>query len=452
MTCALTLSEAVAAFRALARHPRASRDQLIEYRNARLRRVVTHAYRHVPYYRRLFDRCGLTPDDVRTVEDLPRIPMTSKRDLQALPPADLIARGVRPARLRAFLTGGSTGEPFTIRRTWLEERVCVAVRLRALRAFGLSLRSRRAIVGEFGAARPGRLRRALGLWPWTAIDGLQPPADVLRALERLAPDAVLGYPGVLSAVARVVLDGDGAAPRPRFVATSGEALTPRMRTEIGAAFHAPVVELYGSHEFRTIAWQCRKTGHLHVADDHVAVEVLQGGRPAGPGEAGELVGTALHSLAMPFIRYRLGDVVTRGTAPCACGQPFSTIRSVQGRMVDYLTLPGGRLLHPYRLITPGEHRPWVRQLQVFQEREDRVVLRVVPGRRPTPDERAEAEREARAHLGPGVEFELILVSEIPLEPGGKFRYCRSLVRSVYDDLDWERAVPPEPRPDNPSRL
>ncbi len=74
------------------------------------------------------------------------------------------------------------------------------------------------------------------------------------------------------------------------------------------------------------------------------------GRPAAPGERGEVVLTALHSFAMPFIRFRLGDIVTKGDSHCACGQPFATIRSVQGRMFDYFPLPDGRLVHPYEII------------------------------------------------------------------------------------------------------
>lgn len=70
---------------------------------------------------------------------------------------------------------------------------------------------------------------------------------------------------------------------------------------------------------------------------------------------------------------------------------------------------------------------------VTQEREDRVVLRVVPGRAPSPDELARAEADGRVTLEPRVEFRIVLVPEIPFEPSGKFRYSRSLVWSAYDD-------------------
>jgi phenylacetate-CoA ligase len=204
--------------------------------------------------------------------------------------------------------------------------------------------------------------------------------------------------------------------------------------------------MYGSHEFKLIAWECRETGGLHVSDDSVVLEVLRDGRPAAPGETGEVVATALHSFAMPFLRYRLADVVTRGATACPCGAPFSTIAAIRGRMLDYFPLPDGRLIHPYELVLPLVRHPWVRQYQLLQERPDRVVLQVVAAPHPSPAELAEAERDARERLGPGVELVLALVSEIALQPNGKFRPSRSLVASAYD-------APEAPLdPEEPTRL
>jgi phenylacetate-CoA ligase len=98
-----------------------------------------------------------------------------------------------------------------------------------------------------------------------------------------------------------------------------------------------------------MAWECRHSGDLHTCDDGVLIEVLVDGRPAEPGERGEVVVTNLHAYAMPFIRYRIGDVATR-EAPCGCGAPFAAIgeiRSSSGLPLDRIQPaadPGRRML------------------------------------------------------------------------------------------------------------
>jgi phenylacetate-CoA ligase len=165
----------------------------------------------------------------------------------------------------------------------------------------------------------------------------------------------------------------------------------------------------------------------------VILEVLRDGQTVGPGEEGEVVVTNLHAYAMPFIRYRLADMVTRGSDQCSCGRPFSTIRAIQGRMVDTFLLPDGRSLHPYRileqLVTAGD--TWIRQYQLLQDRPDRIVLQVVPAQPPTPELHDRITRSVMPLLGSGVEFQVRVVDVIPLSRG-KYRHSRSSIASEYE--------------------
>ncbi|MDP6106970.1 MAG: hypothetical protein QGI33_00850 [Candidatus Brocadiia bacterium] len=144
---------------------------------------------------------------------------------------------------------------------------------------------------------------------------------ILCVLRRYRPDVLGGYPGTLARLAEAITERDRRDISPRILAAGGGVLTGGMHGQIRTGFQAPVYDLYGSYELPLIAWECKETGELHTCDDGVIVEVLRNGRPAGPGEQGELVGTNLHSFAMPFIRYRQGDVVTRGAGRCTCGLP-----------------------------------------------------------------------------------------------------------------------------------
>ena len=117
---------------------------------AQLRRLIVHAYDAVPYYRALFARHNVQPSDIRTIADLSAVPMSTRRDFQRADVTDLVARGLNPARLLTYRTSGSTGEPLTVRRTWLEERVNSAFRIRTFRDFGVRARDVRVVLWAGG--------------------------------------------------------------------------------------------------------------------------------------------------------------------------------------------------------------------------------------------------------------------------------------------------------------
>jgi phenylacetate-CoA ligase len=405
-----------------------TREQVIRFQNTRLRQLIAHACRRVPYYRRLFDRAGLDPRDVRTVADLARIPITTKEDMRAAQPGDTVARGVDVRRLVADTTSGISGDPFTVRRTRLERYMTVLFWLRAFRSYGLRATDRRASVVYSPAAHPrhrgiaGRMLGRIGVYRNLAVNSSRPAADIVRALEAYRPDFVSGYTGTIWHVAQELCRAGPGAIRPRAVTVGAETLTDPMRRTIREAFCAPVYDMYATHELNLVAWQCPETGDLHNCDDGLIVEVLTDGRPAEPGETGELVGTNLYSFALPFIRYRLGDVVTQGSPVCACGLPFSTLRRVEGRMVEYLVLPGGRWLHQSGVVRPIlAGAAWIRRMQIVQEREDRVTVRLAPLSPPPAAELRRIEAAFREMLGPGVEAEVAVVPEIKPGPGGKYR-------------------------------
>ena len=431
------LLESVRGARAVRRHVHVPADEIRAFQDMALRRLVRHAYEGVPYYRALFDRHRLHPRHIRGARDLGLIPFTSKQEMRARPEHERIAAGVDPARLLRVRTSGSSGEPFTIRRTWLEDKVQYLIRLRALRLLGIRPRDRVTAVALMGrpssgdAKHLGRALGTLGLYRKDRVDMMQPPETVLRQLAALRPDVLVGYPATLDRLTAPELAPLQARVGARLVLTGGEVLTPAMRARIGRSFDAPVVETYASHECPLMAASCRYGPDLHVADDGVILELLHDGRPAEPGEVGEVVVTNLHASAMPFIRYRLGDLAVRGE-PCPCGLPFSTIGAVQGRMLDYFPLPDGRVLHPYEIVTRLVYGPmeWVRRYELVQERTDRIVLRVV-AEAPPAGRIAELTRAMRTLLGDTVTFAVDLVDEIPLTPAGKHRPSRSLVGSSH---------------------
>lgn len=427
-------------------HPRRDRERVLAFQARRLRAVVRHAYRSVPYYRALFDRHGVAPGDIRTPDDLQAIPVTTREDLQRCPPGHVVAREFDAAALIHHATSGSSGRPLTIRRTWTEERLLNWLRRRALGDFGSRPTDRVAHVTLPRPPHPNdnqlarRVTQRLRIFPTWRLDCRLPPPQLLERLLELRPDIVVGLSGVLTRIAACLDDRAVSTLRPRAVVAAGEVLTSHMRHRIEHAFGAPVFELYATFEAGVLAWQCPSGGAMHVCDDGVILEVMRDGRQAEEGERGEVVLTALHSFAMPFLRYRLGDIVTRGAAACACGAPFSTIASIQGRMIDYFHLPAGRLLHPYEIVSILRTTcDWILEYRLIQPRQDAIVLQILPSRPAAEGRLAELRQRIGAVAGPGTAVTVEVVDAIPLEPSGKFRVSRSFVSSEYDGIVWDRS-------------
>lgn len=413
----------------------AHRDRILAFQNRALRSVVRHAYARVPYYRRLFDRAGLKPEDVRGLDDLPRIPVTSRQDLQQQPAADLIASGVNADTLLAYRTSGSSGAPLTVRRERLEEYLLLAYQWKSRLAQGRRLTDRAASITYIRGAREALHERLTRRWRHQ-IDCLLPPRQILDRLRVIRPSALLGAPSVLAWLAEEMTDADRNQIRPRVVGCGQETLTEAARQRIIAAFGAPVFDNYGAYEFARLAWECPQRYGYHVSDWTLILEVLQDGRPAEPGEQGEVVGTALHSYAMPIIRYRLGDLVIRGPAPCRCGAPFSTLLSIQGRTIDRIRLPDGRAIHPYAVFGPlVESVPWVRRFQVVQESPDLLRVKIVARIETGPDALSRMTEAIQRAVGREVRVAAEFVDELPAGRTGKFYPYVSLERLNA----WEQA-------------
>lgn len=441
-----TLATAIAVRRLSAGPP----ERIATFQDKKIRQIVAHAYERVPYYRELFDRFGLKPAHVRARADLDRIPITTKSDIRGLDAEHRLSRDVDQQTLFERHTTGTTGEPVTILRTPREEFLLSALFLRReLKSLGVRRGDRIALVKAPARGFPpkrkirekpgskafrGLLERRAGADRLCKINAFRPVQEILQALQESKPDVLSGYPGILSSVARLAESLGVNSIMPRIILTGAETITPLMREDISRVFKAPVYDTYGSHEFGRIATQCTTTGQYHICSDNVAIEIIGEGGPVASGESGRVIATSLHSYAMPFIRFDLGDVAVRGLDRCACGSPFPTLLAIKGRMIDDFPMPDGSLLHPWILLDAlWPHAvAWIAQYRFLQETTDRIVMFAVPQRDPTAKELDDVQAATRRVLGPDVKFVCKVVERLDDDSAAKARPFRSLVRSSYE--------------------
>jgi phenylacetate-CoA ligase len=417
-----------------------SADELRDLQWRRLRPLIEHAYRRCPYYRRRFDDAGLSPHDVRSLDDVRRLPILEKSDVQRHA-ADMIAEAWPQHDLIRNQTGGSTGTPITFYLS--KDRKCsrAAATLRHNAWAGWRVGDNAAVIWGAPRDRPGnglreRIRRAVlrePLWLDTAAVTERSLVEFQRRLWSHKPTVIQAYARSAVLFARYVAENRLKPYRPRSIVTSAEVLEPADRELLEEVFGCPVFNRYGCREFSVVASECPAHNGLHVMAEGLLVEIDAPAGPAKPGQTGSILVTDLLNAAMPMIRYRIGDVASWAARPCGCGRSLPMLEEVAGRVTDFLVGSDGRLVSGVFLATyVVAHRPSLGQVQIRQTRAGHVAYRLRPGPGFDPAADGEFLRAAtREFLGDGASCELELVQRLEAAASGKFLFSTSTVAPSF---------------------
>ncbi len=413
-----------------------SRERLQSYQLGRLRAFIEHLARRVPYYRETFEQRGLCAHDVRTLADLARFPLLTKADIRANVDR-LKAEGAGP--LKRYNTGGSSGEPLIFFMG--KDRIAhdVAAKWRATRWWGVDIGDREVVVWgspvELGAQDRLRTWRDK-LFRSELVPAFEmSPANLDRFVGRIRtvrPAMLFGYPSSLSLLAAhaekqgVRLDNLGI----RVAFVTSERLYDHQRAVIERVFGCRVANGYGGRDAGFIAHEC-PAGGMHISAEDIIVEIVDAtGAVVAAGTPGEIVVTHLATSDFPFLRYRTGDVGVLSDARCPCGRGLPLLAEVQGRSTDFVVAADGTVMHGLALIYVLRDLPGIERFKIVQESLQHTRVLLVPGAGYRPAMAETVRAGFRQRLGAGVAVEVEVVSEIPAEKSGKFRYVVSRVASA----------------------
>ncbi len=323
-----------------------ARTELEALQLQRLRATVAHVAA-VPFYRDAFGRGDITPDSLHSLDDLRRLPFTTKEDLRHGPPLDFLAVP-REQVARIHGSSGTTGRPTFVAysaedlKTWsgLCARFLVAGGLRPEHtvhiAFGYGL-----FTGGFGL-HYGVERVGAAIVP-AASGNTQRQIELIRDLEADVLVCTPSYALTIAETAREL----GLDPRElplRYAHFGAEPWSEAMRFQIEAEFDLLAFNNYGLSEVigPGVSGECVRRDGMHIQEDHFIVECLdpQTLEPVPEGEPGELVFTALTKQAMPLLRYRTRDIASLRRDPCPCGRTTVRMSRVTGRTDDMFIIRG----------------------------------------------------------------------------------------------------------------
>ncbi|HEY6451730.1 MAG TPA: hypothetical protein VIX87_03950 [Steroidobacteraceae bacterium] len=391
-----------------------SAQRIRDYQERALVTMMRHAAANVPFYRRL-NLAGT----IAGAADLQRFPVICKRDLQREPDA-FLAAGFDPTTLHVSRTSGSSGEPTSTyfdRPAWLLTKYALKA-YRIVATGGVPLGKRVLIVSEQAphalAASAESAPSGLGAFFRVRRVSIHTPAEQhLAEFARFRPHIVYAFPSYLLDLIAAAERGRLSLPPIRTLYTSSEVLTPAARTRIESAFSGHLYDVYGSTEFKEVAWQCR-AGRYHVNVESVYVE------PQAAQCSAAVRLSTLCNFAMPLLRFDIGDRAVFGDAPCACGRAAPHMLEFTGREGDMITLPSGRRLSPYLLTTAIESEDSILQYRVVQTGTSAFRIEAIvrsPGQSAAWRERVCAELERL--LGEPARIEVQEVAALERTAGGK---------------------------------
>jgi len=322
-------------------------EELKKLQSEKLVKQVKHVYENVPYYRDLMDKKGVTPDDIKGIEDLHKLPFLTKADLRDAYPYGLLAKPLEEC-VRIQSTSGTTGRRvvafYTQHDIDLWEDCCA----RAIVAAGGTNKDVCQVAYGYGlfTGGPGLNggSHKVGCLTLPMSSGFT--ERQIQFMEDLGATIICCTPSYAAYIGETLKEqGKGPDDIPLKAGIFGaEAWTEEMRRNIEATLGIKAYDIYGLTETSGpgVAFECSEQTGMHINEDHFLAEIIdpETGEVLPEGSKGELVFTALDKEAFPLLRYRTRDICVLSRKPCSCGRTHIKMSKPMGRSDDMLIIRG----------------------------------------------------------------------------------------------------------------
>lgn len=398
----------------------------------RLRRIIKYAYDHVPYYHELLKSVRVKPDNIMCLQDLQKIPITTKEDVQKNY-SKIIPKAIDLSNCAMVTTTGSTGKPMKVFYNDTTDNNSCALWQYVFFECGLYFTNTLADINSSIdiSYRPPRfsIRRtsARAYMKKADLSLYNPVNKNIEILERIQPDAIYTFPSILTLLAEHLREKNDSKIRAKLIFTIGETVTQYCRKTVREAFGVDINDIYGSAEFERMAFECNEHAGLHILPDCV-LEFLSEGEAVESGEEGKIIATGLYNYVMPLIRYRIGDVGIPINDHCCCGRSFPLVKKILGRTDDFIVLPSGTVISP-RSINVIETVHGILHYQTIQCTKDRFLVKVVTTEGFGQNSINQIEEIIKKGcFGEDIKVDVKIVDELPRERTGKLRAVISNVK------------------------
>ena len=323
------------------------REALAQLQLERLQSTVLRVYMNVPFYRKKFDELGIDPDSFRSLEDVRKLPFTSKDDLRVSYPYGMFAVPLREV-VRVQASSGTTGMPTAVGYTRNDIKNWSNLAARILTAGGVTQNDIVQIAFDYGlftgalGLHYGAERIGASVIPISSVNARR-QVKIMQDFKTTALMCTANYALLIAdAIAEMGINVNSLSLK--YGLFGAEPWSEAMRHELEERLKVVATDNYGLSEVMSpgVAGECLERNGLHINEDHFLVEIVDPETlgPLPQGETGELVITTLTKEAFPVIRFRTRDLTRLITEPCPCGRSFVRMNKVTGRTDDMIKIRG----------------------------------------------------------------------------------------------------------------
>jgi len=416
--------------------PYLSRKEIERIQLKKLEDIIKHSYKNIPFYKKLFSKCGLNIDNLNLPDDIKRLPFLTKSELQEN--YKVMCTPLMKHKISIDHTSGSTGKPLVIFKDRDRSAFIRATMYRFYNMYGINIGDKQARFWGVPLVKSKELKEHLKdvVGNRIRLNAFKVNNENLnhfvKKLKRFKPKYFYGYPSLIYDFAKWIQQHNLKEKELKklnlsCIITTGEILYDFQRKMIEETFNCKVANEYGASEVGIIAFECRY-GNLHINSDHIFLEVVSN------KNYGELVVTELNNFYNPLIRYKIKDFGLIKTINCKCGIKFPILAKLYGREVDFIVSPDNNYIYASVLTYNFRLKKGIKDFQAIQNKKDLLLIKIVPDDNFDDDVLMFFRKKLTEALGNKIKIEFLKVEKITPDGSGKLRYFISNISLSKDEL------------------
>lgn len=416
--------------------------KLQEYQNKQLKYLIGHIYKNVPYYHYLFKSLNLDPNDIKTKDDLNKLPILTKEDIRK-DPASFLSINIKKNSLIKHSTSGSSGKVFEY---YIDKNLVSMYRAMGIRGWefaGYSIGDR--IVTVAGSSLLSKNMNTLNKIRFYISRNLPLSSynmendkviNYINQIIKFKPKFIRGYPSSIAILADYILKNNLHEIKPSTIITTAETLYSTDKKIITEAFDCDIIDQCGCNDGGENLCECKEHSGYHIGVERAIHEFIgESNEPVSNNETGNIILTDLCNYAMPLIRYDAGDIGIPTDDICTCGRGLPLVKSIMGRSVEKIILPNGISIPGLTITDIFDSEETVIdkiiEYQIIQEKINEFTIYIVKNKNYDDDTSKKIAKYFEDYMGIPLKIKFNFPRSIPRTEANKRKIVISKVNKKY---------------------